>query len=65
MSHHEAMHAPIHTGNGGNTITDGKPVYVGDDEIYYPMPAHIFVGLVACGLLWLAAMGWIVGGWLS
>lgn len=51
------MNAPIHTKNGGNTITDGqalrKPVYTGDDLIE-PVTNWFAVGALVCALLWIA-----------
>ena len=55
--------APFHSGNGGNTISDGqafpKPVYTGHDVIE-PPTSWFAVGLFACGLLWVVVMAYRV-----
>ena len=58
-----AMHAAIHTGNGGNVITDGaalKPLYDGDDVIAQPLASRVRLGLMVCGLLWLVALAVLI-----
>lgn len=54
-----ARNAPLHSGNGGNTVTDGqalrKPVYTGGDLID-PVTSWFAVGLLVCGLLWFVGL---------
>ena len=63
LPYNRAMHAPIHTRNGGNIITDGaalKPLYDGDDVIAQPLASRVRLGLMVCGLLWLAALAVLI-----
>ena len=54
-----ARNAPIHTGNGGNTVSDGKalekPVYTGHDLIE-PPTSWFAVGALVSGLSLLTVL---------
>ena len=63
LHHSRAMHAPIHTRNGGNIITNGaalKPLYDGDDVIERQLASRMRLALLAFGVLWLVALGVLI-----
>lgn len=59
MSHFEAMNAPIHTGNGGNVITDGRALTPDDNEVDcvdHNKRRHVCIALIVYCVLFVAGL---------